>query len=111
MQQTLTKEIIQAEHYHTRLWWMEVIRGVANIFFGLFLLFFSRFTLRVLIYALGTYLVIDGVLDIYKVVTGKRDTRRKFTYCLVGIVSIALGLISFVSPIVTIYLIVAIIAV
>jgi len=111
MQQTLTKEIIQAEHYHTRLWWMEVIRGVANIFFGLFLLFFSRFTLRVLIYALGTYLVIDGVLDIYKVVTGKRDTRRKFTNYLVGIVSIALGLISFVSPIVTIYLIVAIIAV
>ena len=111
MQKTLTKPIIQPEHYHTRLWWMEVIRGVVNITFGILLVFFAGFTLRALIYALGTYLVIDGVLDIYKVATGKRDTRRKFTNYLVGIVSIVLGLISFVSPIATIFFIVAVIAV
>jgi uncharacterized membrane protein HdeD (DUF308 family) len=111
MQQTLTNQIIQPEHYHTRLWWMEVIRGAANIIFALFLLFFTHFTLRFLVFALGTYLVIDGVLDIYKVVSSKHGIKRKFTNYLVGVLSIGLGLISFVDPITTIFFIVAIIAV
>jgi uncharacterized membrane protein HdeD (DUF308 family) len=111
MQQTLTTQVIQPEHYHTRLWWMEVIRGVANIIFGLFLFFFADFSLRILIYALGVYLLVDGVLDIYKVATGKGGTRRKFTNYLVGVLSIGLGLISFIDPFTTIFLIVAIIAV
>ncbi len=90
---------------------MEVIRGVVTIIFSLFLLFFSHFTLRVLIYALGTYLVIDGILDIYNVATGKRDNRRKFVNYLVGIASLGLGLISFVSPQMTVFFIIAVIAV
>ncbi len=111
MQKTLTKKIFQPEHYHTRLWWMEVIRGAVNIAFGIILISHIGFTIRFLIYALGVYLVIDGVLDIYKVATGRRDTRHKFTNYLAGIVSIVLGLISFVSPIATGFFIVAVIAV
>jgi uncharacterized membrane protein HdeD (DUF308 family) len=63
MQKTLTKKIFQPEHYHTRLWWMEVIRGAVNIAFGILLISKTGFTLHFLIYALGVYLVIDGVLD------------------------------------------------
>src|SRR5215471_17944305 len=111
MQQTLTKQVNRSYQYHTRLWWMEVVRGVLNIILALFLLFFSYFTLRVLIYALGIYLLIDGVLDIYKVATGKRDSRRKFANYLVGFASLGLGLLCFYSPLTTIFFIVAVIAV
>jgi uncharacterized membrane protein HdeD (DUF308 family) len=111
MQKTLTKQIIQPEQYHTRLWWMEVIRGAVNIAFGILLISHIGFTLRFLIYALGVYLIIDGVLDIYKVATGKRDAQHKFSNYLVGIISIVLGLISFVSYLATIFVIVAVIAV
>jgi uncharacterized membrane protein HdeD (DUF308 family) len=111
MQKTLTKKIFQPEHYHTRLWWMEVIRGAVNIAFGIILISHIGFTIRFLIYALGVYLLIDGVLDIYKVATGRSDIRHKFTNYLAGMLSIVLGLISFVSPIATGFFIVAVIAV
>jgi len=111
MQETLIKQAIQAEQFHTRLWWMEVIRGVVNIIFGIILLTHTTFTLHILIYALGIYLIIDGALDIFKIATGKRATQRKFTNYLFGIVSILLGLFSFVATITTAIIIVAVIAV
>jgi uncharacterized membrane protein HdeD (DUF308 family) len=111
MQETLIKRTLQYEQFHTRLWWMEIIRGVVNIIFGVILLTHMNFTLHILIYALGLYLILDGGLDIFKIATGKRETQRKFSNYLFGIVSILLGLISFVSPIATVIFIVAVIAV
>ncbi len=111
MQETLIKQTLQSEQFHTRLWWMEVVRGVVNIIFGIILLTHMNFTVRILIYALGIYLLIDGALDIFKIATGKRETQRKFTNYLFGFLSILLGLISFVSPVTTIIFIVAVIAV
>jgi hypothetical protein len=57
-----------------RLWWMEVIRGVLTITFGLLFIFID---VRFFIYALGIYLIFDGTSDIYKVATGKRASKRK----------------------------------
>lgn len=111
MQETLIKQTLQAEQFHTRLWWMEVIRGVVNIIFGIILFTHTNFTLHILIYALGIYLIIDGILDIFRIATGKRQTQHKFTNYLFGLLSILLGLISFVSPTATIIFIVAVIAV
>lgn len=111
MQETLVKQTLHSYEFHTRLWWMEVIRGAVNIIFGIVLITHTNFTLRILIYALGIYLLIDGALDIFKIATGKRETQRKFTNYLFGIISVLLGLISFKSPFVTIIVIVAVIAV
>src|SRR6266516_1862270 len=79
MQETLVKQTIQSEQFHTRLWWMEVVRGAVNIIFGIILLTHTNFTLRILIYTLGIYLIIDGTLDIFKLFTGKGVTQHKFT--------------------------------
>src|SRR6266480_2590336 len=111
MQETLVKQTIQSEQFHTRLWWMEVIRGAVNIIFGIILLTHRNFTLRILIYTLGIYLIIDGALDIFKLFTGKGATQHKFTNYLFGIISLLLGLISFLSPLVTIIFIGAVIAI
>ena len=111
MQETLVKQTIQSEQFHTRLWWMEVVRGAVNIIFGIILLTHTNFTLRILIYTLGIYLIIDGALDIFKLFTGKGATQHKFTNYLFGIISLLLGLISFLSPLVTIIFIGAVIAV
>ena len=90
---------------------MEVLRGAVNIIFGIILITHTNFTLRILIYALGIYLIVDGILDIFRIATHKRATQHKFTNYLFGIISILLGLISFFSPLVTIFLIVTVIAV
>jgi uncharacterized membrane protein HdeD (DUF308 family) len=111
MQETLIERTIPLEQFHTRLWWMEVVRGAINIIFGIIFLIHTNFTLRIIIYVLGIYLICDGVLDIFKIATGKRATQHTFTNYLFGIISIVLGLISFISPYVTIVFIVAVIAV
>ncbi|MGZ6277604.1 MAG: HdeD family acid-resistance protein [Ktedonobacteraceae bacterium] len=90
---------------------METIRGVVNIIFGIILITHTTFTLHLLIYALGIYLLVDGTLDIFRIATGKRETQRKFSNYLFGIMSILLGLISFFSPMATIFIIVAVIAI
>jgi len=106
MQKTFPKQRAKTEPYHTRLWWMEVLRGVVNIFFGLLI----PFTLNFFLDVLGIYLILDGVLDIVKVATGKRETQRKLLKYLVGTVSIVLGLISLVVPKATLFLIVVVIS-
>src|SRR5260370_26938709 len=111
MQETRIKQPLQSEQFHTRLWWMEVIRGVVNIIFGIILLTHVNFTVRILINALGIYLIIDGALDIFKIATGKRGTKRKFTNYLFGILSILLGLISFDFPVTSIIFLVALISI
>src|SRR5260370_28532685 len=70
-----------------RLWWMEVIRGVLTITFGLLFIFID---VRFFIYILGIYLIIDGSLDMYKVITGKRDPNRKVLSSIVRISIIVL---------------------
>ncbi len=93
---------------HTRLWWMEVLRGIVAITFGV--LFFLG-DVRFFVYVLSIYLIIDGTLDMYKVATGKRASKRKVISYLGSALSILFGLICFVSHVLTILLIVLIIIV
>ena len=46
MQETLIEQTLHTYEFHTRLWWMEVIRGVVNIIFGIILITHTNFTLR-----------------------------------------------------------------
>ena len=105
MQETLTKQRVQVEPYHSRLRWKEeVLRGVVTILFGLLI----PFTLNIFIAVLGIYLVLDGALDL--IITGRRETPRTFLTYLIGLVSIALGVISLVTPWATLFLIVVVIS-
>jgi len=92
----------------TRLWWMEVIRGIVAISFGLLFIFVD---VRFFIYVLGIYLTVDGALDLYKVAKGKRTTRHKALSYLGSALSILLGLICFVFHILAILFILIIIVV
>jgi uncharacterized membrane protein HdeD (DUF308 family) len=87
---------------------MEVLRGIVALSFGLL---FITLHVRFFIYALGIYLIIDGSLDIYKVATGKRVSKRKVLSYLGSALSILLGLICFVSHVLTILFILLIIVV
>ncbi|HXZ04119.1 MAG TPA: DUF308 domain-containing protein [Ktedonobacteraceae bacterium] len=111
MQENVVERTLHTNEFHTRLWWMEVARGVVNIFFGIVLVTHTNFTLSILFYALGIFLIFDGILDIVMIATGKRATQRKFSNYLFGIISIVLGLICFISHTLTIFIIVTVIAV
>ena len=85
-----------------------MIRGVIAITFGLLFIFID---VRFFIYILGIYLIFDGTLDVYKVATGKRASKRKVLSPLGSASSIVLGLISLVYHVLTIFLLLIIIAV
>src|SRR5436190_1409232 len=78
---------------HTRLWWVEVLRGIVAIPFGLL---FFLIEVRFFIYAIGIYLIIDGSLDTYKIAKGKRTTKRRALSTLGSRLSILLGMIFFI---------------
>ena len=92
----------------TRLWWMEELRGIVAISFGLLFIFVD---VRFFIYVLGIYLIGDGSLDIYNVAKGKRATKRRALSYLGSALSILLGLICFVFHILAILFILFIIVV
>jgi uncharacterized membrane protein HdeD (DUF308 family) len=93
------------------LWLVEVIRGVITLAIGLLLFLASQFSLHLLVYLLGVYLLIDGSLDVYSVATGRRHTRHKVRAYLAAATSIGVGLISLVLPILTLFLLAVIIAI
>ncbi len=69
---------------------------------AIFFLFEREQSIRILLSVLGAYLLIDGVLDIQKLVSGKRRPQHARLEYLVTAASMLLGLISFVFPSVTI---------
>jgi uncharacterized membrane protein HdeD (DUF308 family) len=96
---------------HTWLWLVEVIRGIIALTFGILFFLANSFTMHVLLYILGVYLIIDGSLDVYSLATGRRHSRHKARAYLAAATSIVVGLISFVLPILTILLLAFMIAI
>ncbi len=92
----------------TRIWWMEVLRGIVALAIGIL---FLTIHVRFFIYALGIYLIFDGALDTYKVVRGKRVAKHKVLSILGSALTIVLGLLCFVSYIATLLIILLIIVV
>ena len=93
---------------NTRLWWMEVLRGIVAISFGLMFIFID---VRLFIYAVGAYLIIDGSLDTYKIAKRKRATKRRALSYLGSALSILLGLICFVFHLLALFFILFIIVI
>ena len=102
------REIGAMQQTHTRLWWMEVLRGIVAISFGLL---FIHFDVRFFIYAIGIYLIIDGSLDTYNIAKGRRATKRRVLSYVGSALSILLGLICFIFHILALLFILFIIVI
>lgn len=111
MQQTSTEAQTQSVHYHTGHWKMEVLRGGVSVALGILLLFLTSFTLDLLNRIVSIYLIVDGFADIYRVATGRRETKRKLPSYLFGIISIVLGAFGLLFPLTPLFLIAIIITV
>jgi uncharacterized membrane protein HdeD (DUF308 family) len=93
-----------------RIWWMELTRGIMTLVFGLLLLTSRSLAPRLLIYSLGAYLVIDGILELYGVHNRQRFSHVKPIEYLSGALSLLAGFLSLIFPTFTLYLLACIIA-
>lgn len=85
---------------HSRLWWMELVRGVIAGIFGLLCLVARSFAPHFLMISLGIYLVVDGLLELYGV------RKRKITSphrghgldCVGAAASLLIGVLCLLFP-------------
>jgi uncharacterized membrane protein HdeD (DUF308 family) len=84
-------------HALARNWWLEVLRGIAAIVFGILAFVWPGITLVTLVLFYGAYVLVDGVLAIAAAVMGGNPMPR-WWLAIVGIAGIVAGLLTFVYP-------------
>jgi uncharacterized membrane protein HdeD (DUF308 family) len=97
-------------HALAKNWWLEVLRGVAAIIFGILALANPGIALVTLVLLWGIYALIDGVLAIAAAVMGGNPMPR-WWLAIVGLAGIGAGVMTFVYPGVTAFVLLIFIAV
>ena len=82
-------------------WWVLLVRGVAAALFGILTLIWPTITLRVLVLLFGAYAFINGIFAVYIGTRARIDGRRWWMMILAGLVSIVIGMLTFIWPKVT----------
>src|SRR5262245_61705082 len=76
-------------------WGIWIIRGIASIGFGLLALVLPAASIAALVLTFGMYAVIDGVAMIALAFDGRPG---RWAYILRGVLGIAAGVVTFMSP-------------
>jgi uncharacterized membrane protein HdeD (DUF308 family) len=84
-----------------RNWHLLALRGVAALLFGLITLFDPGIGLAALVLLFGAYAIADGILTIALVVAHRRGERHWVWAIMGGLLSIVVGVLTFVMPGVT----------
>lgn len=84
-------------HALAKNWWMLLLRGIAAIIFGVLALAWPGMTLLTLILFYGAYALVDGVIAIGAAITGGALMPR-WWLAIVGLLGIAVGLLTFLMP-------------
>src|SRR6266404_6026070 len=84
-------------HALARNWWLLMLRGISGILFGVLAFVWPGVTLLTLVLLYGAYALIDGVLALAEAVMGGAPAPR-WWLALVGLLGIAVGIMTFAWP-------------
>jgi uncharacterized membrane protein HdeD (DUF308 family) len=93
-----------------RNWWLVALRGLVALIFGVLTIFRPGVTLSVLILLFGSYAIVNGLFSIVAAVAGRRGEPRWGSLLISGVLSAALGVLTFLAPAVTAIVLLYIIA-
>ncbi len=93
-----------------RNWWAVALRGVLAILFGVLAFVFPGLTLTVLVILFAAYTIVDGIFTLVAALRARGEQRRWWALLLEGIASIALGLLIWLWPGLTVLLLVYFVA-
>jgi uncharacterized membrane protein HdeD (DUF308 family) len=79
-------------------WWLQLVRGVAAIAFGILAFVWPGMTLVTLTFLWGAYALVDGVFMLWAAITGKRQKMPRWWLALVGLAGIISGVLAFAMP-------------
>ncbi|MPZ38701.1 MAG: HdeD family acid-resistance protein [Rhizobiales bacterium] len=84
-------------HSPARNWWLEVLRGLAAIAFGVLAFIWPGITLLTLVLFYGAFVLVDGVLSLVAAVRRGHPAPR-WWLVLMGVAGIGAGALTFVWP-------------
>ena len=87
----------RAARHHAR-WWPLLLEGIAGVGVGLGTIARPAITLVALLYVIGAWAVITGVLEILAGVRLRRSMTDEWLLVLTGITSVGFGVLLFVAP-------------
>jgi uncharacterized membrane protein HdeD (DUF308 family) len=96
-QQTDFRTGLPGLHVLAKNWWLVLLRGIAGIIFGVLAFAWPGITLLTLIIFYGAYALIDGIFAIGAAFRGDAPQSR-WWLILIGILGIAAGLLTFLWP-------------
>ena len=82
-------------------WWAELLRGIAAIVFGVITFFWPGVTLAALVLLFGAYAFVDGIAAIVLGIREFGERERWWATLIVGLVGVAAGVITFLTPNIT----------
>jgi uncharacterized membrane protein HdeD (DUF308 family) len=94
----------------TRNWWAVALRGVVALLYGVIALVWPGLTLEILVLFFGAYALVDGVFAIIAAFTNRTGHDRWWVLLLEGLVGIAAGIITFLRPGLTTFVLLYVIA-
>ena len=81
-----------------KTWWVNVLRGVVAILFGLFALLNPSAAFDLLLLLFGIFILIDGILNILASIAYYKTSENWWISLLVGVLEIAVAVATFVRP-------------
>jgi len=91
-----------------RAWWMLALRGAAGILFGLLALFWPGLTLLILVAMFAAYALIGGIAAVSAAIRHRSMRTDWWIPLLLGLCTIAAGLIAVAAPGVTALVLIAV---
>jgi len=83
------------------IWWFVLLRGIALVLLGILLLTRPAATLTLVIWFLGAYWFVDGIVILVKSIRGRKTLKNWGWGVFVGIIGIIAGLVVFSQPVLT----------
>jgi uncharacterized membrane protein HdeD (DUF308 family) len=82
----------------TRNWWLILARGLVSIIFGVLAFIWPGLTLLALTLLYGAYALVDGIICLTAAITGSDKSTSTGWLVLVGILGVAVGVLTFAWP-------------
>jgi uncharacterized membrane protein HdeD (DUF308 family) len=79
-------------------WWAELLEGVVGILLGLLTFFWPGMTALILLYLIGAWALVTGILEIAAAFRLRRVIAGEWLLILGGLLSILFGVFLFISP-------------